>query len=115
MMARSVATDRPFLITYLMMAITLWILERRRPLWLLPPLFIFWANAHGGYFMGWVLLGGYCGEALWLRLQKRPPADEKTLWMASIVGDPGERDQSHVLQRGAWNVRLSPESAAAHR
>jgi len=85
MMARTVATDRPFLITYLMMAITLWILERRRPLWLLPPLFIFWANAHGGYFMGWVLLGGYCGEALWLRLQKRPPADEKTLWMASIV------------------------------
>ena len=79
------ATDRPFLITYLLMAITLWILERRRRLWLLPPLFIFWANAHGGYFMGWVLLGAYCGEALWLRLRKRPPADEKTLWRASLI------------------------------
>lgn len=85
MMARGVATDRPFLITYLMMAITLWILERRRGLWALPPLFVFWANAHGGYFMGWVLLGAYCGEALLLRLRKQPPADEKTLWTASLL------------------------------
>jgi hypothetical protein len=85
MIARSAATDRPFLITYLMMAITLWILERRRPLWVLPPLFVFWANAHGGYFMGWVLLGAYCGEALFLRLRKQPPPDEKTLWAASLV------------------------------
>ena len=85
MIARSAATDRPFLITYLLMAITLWILERRRPLWVLPPLFVFWANAHGGYFMGWVLLGAYCGEALFLRLRKQPPPDEKTLWAASLV------------------------------
>ena len=67
------------------MAITLWILERRRGLWLLPPLFVIWANAHGGYFMGWVLLGAYCGEALYLRLRKQPPPDEKTLWAASLV------------------------------
>ena len=85
MIARSAATDRPFLITYLLMAITLWILERRRPLWVLPPLFVFWANAHGGYFMGWVLLGAYCGEALFLRLRKQPPPDEKILWTASLV------------------------------
>jgi hypothetical protein len=67
------------------MAITLWILERRRPLWLLPPLFILWANAHGGYFMGWVLLGGYCGDALFQRLRGNPPEDEKTLWSASLL------------------------------
>ena len=83
--ARSAATDRPFLITYLLMAVTLWILERRRPLWVLPPLFVFWANAHGGYFMGWVLLGAYCGEALFLRLRKQPASDEKSLWMASLI------------------------------
>ena len=35
--------------------------------------------------MGWVLLGAYCGEALFLRLRKQPPADEKTLWAASLV------------------------------
>jgi hypothetical protein len=85
MMARTVATDRPFVITYLLMAITLWILERRRGFWVLPPLFIVWANVHGGYFMGWVLLGAYCGEALLLRLRKQPPPDEKTLWAASLV------------------------------
>ncbi len=85
MMARTVATDRPFVITYLLMAITLWILERRRRLWVLPPLFVIWANVHGGYFMGWVLLGAYCGEALLLRLRKQPPPDEKTLWAASLV------------------------------
>ena len=85
MMARSIAVDRPFVITYLLMAITLWILERRRGLWVLPPLFVLWANVHGGYFMGWVLLGAYCGEALFLRLRKQPPPDEKTLWAASLV------------------------------
>jgi hypothetical protein len=85
MIARSAATDRPFLITYLLMAVTLWILERRRGLWALPPLFVFWANAHGGYFTGWVLLGAYCGEALFYRLRKQPPADEKTLWAACLV------------------------------
>lgn len=85
MIAKGIATDRPFLISYLLMAVTLWILERRRGLWALPPLFVFWANAHGGYFLGWVLLGAYCGEALFYRLRKQPPADEKTLWAASLV------------------------------
>jgi hypothetical protein len=85
MIARSAATDRPFLLTYLLMAVTLWILERRRGLWVLPPLFVFWANAHGGYFMGWVLLGAYCGEALFLRLRGQPLKDEKTLWAASLI------------------------------
>ncbi len=85
MIAQTTAADRPYLVTYVFLAITLWILERRRPLWLLPPLFILWANAHGGYFMGWVLLGGYCGEALFQRLRGRPPEDEKTLWTASLL------------------------------
>jgi hypothetical protein len=85
MIARSAAADRPYLVTYALMGLTLWILERRRPLWLLPPLFIVWANCHGGYFMGWVLLGGYCAEALFQRLRGRPPKDEKTLWAASLL------------------------------
>ena len=85
MIARTAAADRPYLVTYVLMALTLWILERRRPLGVLPPLFVFWANAHGGYFMGWVLLGGYCGEALWQRLRGQPPKDEKTLWGASLL------------------------------
>ena len=85
MVARTAAADRPYLVTYVLMALTLWILERRRPLWVLPPLFVFWANAHGGYFMGWVLMGGYCGEALLQRLRGQAPKDEKTLWGASLL------------------------------
>jgi hypothetical protein len=85
MIARTAATDRPYLVTYVLMALVLWILERRRPLWVLPPLFVFWANAHGGYFMGWVLMGGYCGEALFQRMRGQPPKDEKTLWGASLL------------------------------
>jgi hypothetical protein len=85
MIARTAAADRPYLVTYVLMALTLWILERRRPLWVLPPLFVFWANAHGGFFMGWVLMGGYCGEALFQRMRGQPPKDEKTLWGASLL------------------------------
>jgi hypothetical protein len=48
------------------------ILERRRWMWALVPIFIFWANCHGGYFMGWVMMGAYCGEALLQRLRKQP-------------------------------------------
>jgi hypothetical protein len=84
-LARYIAVDRPYVITYLLLALTLAILERRRWLWLLPPIFVFWANVHGGFFMGWVLLGAYCGEALIQRLRRQPPADERTLWAVSIV------------------------------
>jgi hypothetical protein len=84
-LARGIAVDRPYVVTYLLLAITLWVLERRRPLWILPPLFVFWANAHGGYFVGWIVLGAYCGEALFARLRGKPPADERALWAASIA------------------------------
>ena len=77
-LARQIAVDRPYVITYLLLALTLAMLERRRGLWLLPPIFVFWANVHGGFFMGWVLLGAYCGEALIQRLRKQPPGDERT-------------------------------------
>src|SRR4051794_25232804 len=84
-LARGIAVDRPYVVTYLLLALTLLILERRRPLWLLPPIFIFWANLHGGFFMGWIVLGAYCAEPLVARLRGRPPADERTLWAASIA------------------------------
>ena len=83
-LARGVAVDRPYVMTYLLLALTMLILEDRRRLWLLPPMFVFWANLHGGYFMGWVVLGAYCGEALFERLRGKPPADERRLWGFSI-------------------------------
>ena len=77
--------SRPFLVTFVLLAVTMAILERRRWMWALVPMFIFWANCHGGYFMGWVMLGAYCGEALIQRLRKRPVEGERQLWLVTIA------------------------------
>ena len=77
--------SRPFLVTFVLLAVTMAILERRRWMWALVPVFIFWANCHGGYFMGWVMLGAYCGEALIQRLRKRPVEGERQLWLVTIA------------------------------
>ena len=75
----TLALDRPYQVTFLFLAITLVVLEDRRPLWLLPPLFLIWANCHGGYFLGWVVLGAHCAESL-LRRQR-----SGRLWIVSAA------------------------------
>jgi hypothetical protein len=78
-------SDRPFLIGFLLLALVMAALEYRRWLWLLPPMFVVWANMHGGFFLGWAPLGAYCAEALFLRWRGRPVADERRLWMVSAA------------------------------
>jgi hypothetical protein len=78
-MARPFALDRPYLITFLFLAAAIAILEFNRWLWLLPPLFLVWANCHGGFFLGWVVLGAYGVEAL----RGRRPAALR--WSAAAV------------------------------
>ena len=58
------AYDRPLLVTFLFVAAVMAMLEYRRWLWALPVLFVVWANCHGGFFMGWVVLAAYCAESL---------------------------------------------------
>lgn len=79
------ALDRPQIFTYLFLALAVVILESRLRLWLLPPLFLIWANCHGGFFLGWVVLAAYCAEALVARLRHRPLAEERALWMWSAA------------------------------
>jgi hypothetical protein len=79
------ALDRPQLFTYLFLALTIVILESRRRLWLLPPLFLIWANCHGGFFLGWVVLAAYCAEALVARLRDKAFAEERALWLWSVA------------------------------
>jgi hypothetical protein len=59
---------RPYLVTFLLAAVFLWLLERERwqrtPeslrwLWALPALMIVWANSHGGFAIGFILWGVY--------------------------------------------------------
>jgi hypothetical protein len=80
LVAQNFTGDRPQYLTYLFLAATIAVLESRKRLWLLPPLLLVWANCHAGFFLGWVAMGAYCGEALFERLRGKPPADEKPLW-----------------------------------
>jgi len=61
--AQAFALDRPYQFTWLFLAVTVAILESGWPPWLLPPLFVLWANCHSGYFLGWVVLGAWCAES----------------------------------------------------
>ena len=83
--AGNFAADRPFLFTYLLLAVTVYLLETgagRWTIWLLPPIFLFWANCHGGYFLGWVALAPYSLEALKAEDKKRPAP---RLWIAAAA------------------------------
>src|SRR5579863_456575 len=58
------AYDRPLLVTFLFVPALMVLVEYRRFLWLIPAIFVVWANCHGGFFMGWAVLGAYCVESL---------------------------------------------------
>jgi hypothetical protein len=49
---------RPQVLSMVLFAATLWILVQRRWLWILPPLFLIWANLHGAVALGGVLIAG---------------------------------------------------------
>jgi hypothetical protein len=70
--------DRPYQVTFLCLALTFAILEMRRWLWLLPPLFLVWANCHGGYFLGWVVLGAYS-------FRSAPVRERRRLWLVGAI------------------------------
>jgi tetratricopeptide (TPR) repeat protein len=77
--------SRPFLATFVCLAVTMAILEARRRLWVLPPLFLVWANLHAGFFTGWLLLGTYCGEALIYRVRGKEGWNDRQLWLAALA------------------------------
>src|ERR1035438_1798806 len=90
------SSDRPYQITYVLIVATILILEYRRWMWLLPPLFLFWANCHGGFFMGFVVLGTYCAESLWRRLRGQPEAGERRLWLVTAICVRSEEHTSEL-------------------
>jgi len=83
--AKEFAADRPHIITFLLLVVTVTILEYGRWLWLLPPLFVVWANCHGGFFIGWVVLGIYCTEAGFACWKGKPVDNKRTLWTVTAA------------------------------
>ena len=83
--AASFAADRPYLATFVLVALTVAAFETRRALWLLPPVFLIWANLHGGFIMGWAIVSAYSAEALYLRLRGKPVPDERKIWIVSAL------------------------------
>jgi tetratricopeptide (TPR) repeat protein len=69
---------RPELVSYALLALVLWILERRAApeagaVWPLPVIFLAWANLHSLFFLGWVAIGAFAlGLALRDRRLDRP-------------------------------------------
>jgi hypothetical protein len=70
-LALEFAHDRPTILSYVFTAVFIAVCQRGRPLWLLPALALVWANCHGGFFLGWLIVGAYAAEAL---LRRAPNA-----------------------------------------
>jgi hypothetical protein len=90
-LATVVTIDRPMIVTFLFSAAFITLVEFRRALWLLPPLALVWANCHGGFFLGWVVLLVYCvAEALpvgtrWsvFKTRSMAPREARRLWLVT--------------------------------
>ncbi len=79
------SADRPALISFVLVPVFIWILERGGPLWLLPALSVVWANSHGGYFLGWVILAAYSAAAAVRRRRGERYPNDARLWIVAAL------------------------------
>ena len=79
---------RPELLSYFFLALVLYLLHRHAegrstPLWLLPAIFLVWANCHSLFVLGWAALGCFVVGS-WLRDRR---IDRSLLgWVAASIG-----------------------------
>jgi hypothetical protein len=104
---------RPHVLSWLLTLAWFWILDSseesaspRGKVWLLPLLMLVWVNVHGGFLMGFVLLGIYWLGAAW-RWRKEKHGDAGRRWkdltlaglacgVASLVNPYGWKLHGHV-------------------
>jgi len=84
-MAFYFAQSRPFLATFVFLALTMAILETRRWLWVLPPLFLIWANCHSGFVLGWLVCAAYSVELLVQRIHNKLPTEAPRLLLVTAL------------------------------
>ncbi len=84
---------RPYMATFVLSAVFLWILEdfrwrrKNRLIWL-PPLMVLWVNSHPGFAMGFILVGIYFVDELVRWLQANWPL-KKAKFLAILRGSLG--------------------------
>ena len=81
-------SDRPYQITYVLIMATILSWNTGAGCGCCRRMFLFWANCHGGFFMGFVVLGAYCAESLWQRFRGKPDPGERRLWLVTAVCVP---------------------------
>ena len=73
---------RPYLVTFVLSAVFLWLLEdyrtqgypsKYRRLYWLPALMVLWANSHGGFAVGFIILGVYLLGTVGICITNRRP------------------------------------------
>jgi hypothetical protein len=102
------AHDRPSLLSYAFPFAFIAIFEARRRLWLLPVLALIWANCHGGFFLGWVVCGAYCADAL---LTRAPDARSILAFSGAAVLISGLNPNGFNVVSTLISYRQSPLTA----
>lgn len=115
---------RPHLITWVLLAASIALIERERTqpshrIWLVLPLSVIWANLHGGFMTLVVYLflmaGGMAAEALWHSGSWRQPvrfgAAGLLALIATVLNPFGIQLHLHIYQyiRSPWLVELVEE------
>src|SRR6185436_4319867 len=63
---------RPHIFTFLFIAVWAYLLENEKSrLWLFPLIMLLWANTHGAFIAGFVILAGHVTGWLWESIQKQ--------------------------------------------
>src|SRR6266496_5458077 len=75
---------RPHLFTLLLVVVLLELLDREptRPVWPYVPLFVLWANLHGGFSYGLILIGAFMVGEL-LEARAAGPGPDRARWLGS--------------------------------
>jgi hypothetical protein len=100
-------TARPHLFSFVAVVILLGMLEgrARKPILASAVLFIIWANLHGGFVYGWILIGAYLvgslGELVW--------GDDRVAWSDRV------RYYLRILVTAITVTLLNPYGLGLHR
>jgi hypothetical protein len=117
---------RPHVVSWLLTLVWFWILDSSearcfqgaslqrsgRLLWLLPPLMLLWVNVHGGFLIGFVLLGIYLVSAIWVWF--RTKEDQLDLLLRRLRAAKRIRDLAAVSVLAAAATFANPYGWKLH-